>query len=118
MEQLLEILHDKVPRLKATIPLEVSKMSIAGTRIDNEPLSTNLLGDTKVQHVQQHFQQNRRSQLYPHPERNPRSVAGCAGELDFRGDRPGPPESQCQQPQKQDEAHAACTNPSQNELSY
>ena len=84
-------------------------MSAACTRINNEP-------QRRDQRVQQHPQLTRRSQPSPDHERNPRSEAACAGRLDQRNDRPAPTRFPSQQPQKQDEAHAAKTYPCKNEL--
>ena len=65
-------------------------MSVACTRIHDKPLSTSLRGMTKDQGVQQQPQPTRRNHLEPDRERNPRSVASCAGKLDQRDGRPVP----------------------------
>ena len=89
-------------------------MSFACSRINNEPLSTNLLGNEF-----KHPPQTRRNQLFsPDHEQNPRGEAGCAVRLDRHNDRPVPTGFPCQRPLKQYEACAAFTHPRKNELSY
>ena len=61
------------------------------TRINHGPLSTSLLGNEKEPNVfNSVLDKNRRNQPSPDRERNPQSVAGCAGEMDPRNGRPVP----------------------------
>ena len=86
---------------------------MAYTCFNDEPLSTSLLGNEKEPNAFNSIS----NRLDGTCEPNLRSVAGCAGKLDQRYGRPLPARFPHQQPQKQDEAHAAYTHPCKNELS-
>ena len=83
----------------------IQKESLACARIDGGPLCTSLLGDERARRVQQHL------------PRNQHGAASCARKLDQRTDRLVPAGFPCQQPQKQDDAHAAFLQSNMNELS-
>ena len=77
-------------------------MSVACTRINNEPLCTSLLGDEK-----------KRAQLA-----SSRKETEPPLKLGQRNGRPVPTGFPNQQRQRQDEAYASCTHPSENKLCY
>ena len=94
------------------------KMSVACMCINNEPVSPSLLGNEEETNVfNSRFNKHDGTSFHQIQSKTPRSDASCAGKLDQRVGRPVSVGFPCQQPQKQDEAHAACTHPSNNELS-
>ena len=95
-------------------------MSGTCTSINNELPSTSLLGNEQETNVF-NCSLNKPGGTSSHAIADETHVvtdAGCARKLDQRSDRLVPTGFPCQQPQKQDEAHAADTHPGKKELSY
>ena len=97
--------------------MEVYKMSVACTSINNEYLSRSLLGNKKETNVFNRSLNKPDGTSFHIPGRNPRSVGGCAGKQNQRNGWTVPARFPCQQPQNQDEEYAAKMHPGKNELS-
>ena len=96
----------------------VSKnMSSVGTRLNNKPLSTSLLGQRRrSQRVNSIFGETDGTSLDQLAIGTHVVWPRHRTKLDQRRHRPGPTGFQCQQPQKQDEAYAPRTYPCKNGL--
>ena len=86
---------------------------------ENEPLSTSLFGDGEETNVF-HSRFNKPDGTSLHQITNETHIVTpvVLGRLVQRNGRPVPTGFPCQQPQRHDEAHAACTHPNKNEPSY
>ena len=95
------------------------KVSIACTRINNEPLSTSLLGRRKETNAFNSIFNKADETRFNHIANETHVVTPAVLEdWVYINDRPVQTGFPCQQPQERDEAYAADTHPSQNELSY